>query len=149
MWYCEATLPGSRSLFLKYPRWNKPCLRFDKAPETDFFFLLAPRWRGKHQYRWEKNILWNLGWDYVRPDNEHNFSPGKGIQIPESAKCLVLESGIWEFYLVESGILDFEIHNTAQGNRNGTNHWNAESKFLWQRTRNPESETVLDSFTWS
>ena len=45
----------------------------------------------------------------MRPDNEHNFSPGKGIQIPESAKCLLLESGIWKFYLVESGILDLEF----------------------------------------
>ena len=33
--------PGSRSPFLKYPKWNKPCLRFDKAPETDFFFSLG------------------------------------------------------------------------------------------------------------
>ena len=65
----------------------------------------------------------------MRLDNEHNFCPGNsGIQIPESEKCLVLESGIWDFYLVESGILDFEIHNTAQGNRNGTNHWNPESR---------------------
>ena len=29
--------PGSRGPFSKYPIWNKPCLRFDKAPETLFF----------------------------------------------------------------------------------------------------------------
>ena len=50
------------------------------------------------------------------------FRPGKEIRIPESAKCFLLESGIREFFLVESGILGFGIHNTAQGNRNGTNH---------------------------
>ena len=50
------------------------------------------------------------------------FRSGKGIQIPESAKCLPLGSGIREFFLVESGIPGFGIHNTAQGNRNGTNH---------------------------
>ena len=29
--------PGSRGPFSKYLIWNKPCLRFDKAPETLFF----------------------------------------------------------------------------------------------------------------
>ena len=35
------TYPGSRGPFSKYLIWNKPCLRFDKAPE--FFFLSALR----------------------------------------------------------------------------------------------------------
>ena len=33
--------PGSRGPFPKYLIWNKPCLRFDKAPETLFFSLGA------------------------------------------------------------------------------------------------------------
>ena len=35
--------PGSRGQFSKYLIWNKPCLRFDKAPETLFFSLGASR----------------------------------------------------------------------------------------------------------
>ena len=35
-----------------------------------------------------------------------------------------------------------------QGIRNPTNDWDPESKFHWQRIRNPESKTVSDSFKW-
>ena len=48
----------------------------------------------------------------------------KVIQIPETG---------------ESKILDVGIRNLAQGIRNPTNDWNPESKFHWQRIRNPES----------
>ena len=61
--------------------------------------------------------------------------------------------------LMESGLLGFGIRNTAQGIRNPTDDWEAESKFHWQRlesstwnlestARIPESKTVLDSHTW-
>ena len=48
-------LSGSRGPFSKYLIWNKPCLRFDKAP----------RWRSfaaNYQYRKEKYILWKPGY---------------------------------------------------------------------------------------
>ena len=50
-----------------------------------------------------------------------------GIRILESGKLL----------LVEFWILDFGIWNIAQGIRNPTNDWKPESKFHWQRIRNP------------
>ena len=65
------------------------------------------------------------------------------------------ESGT--FLLVESGILGFEIQNTAQGIRNPTNDWNQEYSLHCQRLEssvwnlesaawNPESKTYfLDS----
>ena len=53
----------------------------------------------------------------------------KGIQIPQSGK----------FWLVESGILGFEIRNTAQGVKNPSST---------DKYRNPESQPVLDSLTW-
>ena len=73
----------------------------------------------------------------------------KEIHIPESK----------EFLPVESGILGFEIRNSAQGIRNPTTDWNPESKFHCQRLEsstwnlesgawNPGSRTVLDSLTW-
>lgn len=50
-----------------------------------------------------------------------------------------------ESLLVECGILEFGIQNTAPGIRNPTNKWNPESTFHWQRMwnlvhgiRNPE-----------
>ena len=43
----------------------------------------------------------------------------KEIRVPEFGKFLV----------VESGILGFEIQNTAQGIQNPTNDWNPESTF--------------------
>ena len=39
---CTMAYPGSRGLFSKYLISNKPCLRFDKAPES-YFFLSAFR----------------------------------------------------------------------------------------------------------
>ena len=53
------------------------------------------------------------------------------------------------FLLVESGITDFGIRNTAQGIRNLTNDWNPESSTCDPEspTWNPESKTVLDSVT--
>ena len=77
------------------------------------------------------------------------FAPRKGIQIPDSGRLL----------LVESGILGFAIRNTSQEFRNPIKDRNPESKFLWQRLKfsvlnleptawNPESKTVLDSLTW-
>ena len=55
-----AIYPGSWGPFSKYLIWNKPCLRFDNAPETykgigiRLSRRFAPRWRGfaaKHKYR--------------------------------------------------------------------------------------------------
>ena len=66
-----------------------------------------------------------------------SIAPCKGIQIPESVK----------FFLVESGILGFGTQNTAQGIRNPNKEWNLEFKLQWKilesSTRNPESKTVL------
>ena len=42
----------------------------------------------------------------------------KGIQIPESGKFLLVESGIRKTFLEESGILGSETRNTAQEIRN-------------------------------
>ena len=53
----------------------------------------------------------------------------KGIQIPQSGK----------FWLVESGILGFEIRNTAQGVKNPSST---------DKYRDPESQPVLDSHSW-
>ena len=47
------------------------------------------------------------------------------------------DSGIRKFLLVGSGILEFEIWNTAQAIRND---WNPESKFRLQRIVNPVPE---------
>ena len=38
---------------------------------------------------------------------------------------------------MKSGILVFEIRNSAQGIRNSANHWKSELKFYWQRIVNP------------
>ena len=58
-----------------------------------------------------------------------SIAPCKGIRIPEFGKTLV----------VESGILDFGIRNTAQGILNSTNDWNPESKFHRSRIQYLES----------
>ena len=57
------------------------------------------------------------------------FTPHKGIWIPEAVQCLLLKSKFWKIVLVEYGILGFGIQNTAQGIRNPTNDWNPEFKF--------------------
>ena len=47
-------------------------------------------------------------------DNISNdFNPCKVIRIPESGKFLLVESGMGEILIVESGILGFGIRNTA------------------------------------
>ena len=35
MWSLDMYYPAPRSPFSKYLRWNTPCFRFDKAPETE------------------------------------------------------------------------------------------------------------------
>ena len=78
----------------------------------------------------------------------------KGIRIPESGKFVFVESG--KTLLVESAILGYGIRN--QLNEAGV-PLNPESKFHWQTLEcstwnpestawNPQSKTVLDSFTW-
>ena len=57
--------------------------------------------------------------------------------IPEFGKFLLVKSRIQQIFAVESRILGFGIWNTAQGIWNLTVDWNPESKFLWQRIRNP------------
>lgn len=72
--------------------------------------------------------------DLITFSNDENIVPCKGIGIQDSAK----------FMLLESGILDFRILNTAQGIRYPTNNWIRESKSHCQRARiytwNPESK---------
>ena len=53
-----------------------------------------------------------------------------GMPILESGTFLLVESGILKICLVESGILGFAIWNPAKD-------CNPESKFHWQRIRNP------------
>ena len=91
--------PGSRSPFLKYLRWNKPCLRFDKAPETDFCFsrrsltsLCASRLVDADLPRQicidkKKISSGTQGKTTLRPDNEHNFSQVResGFRNPRNA----------------------------------------------------------------
>ena len=59
-----------------------------------------------------------------------SIAPCKGIQIPESVK----------FFLVESGILGFGTQNTAQGIRTPNKEWNLEFKLQWK---------ILESSTWN
>ena len=68
----------------------------------------------------------------------------KEIQIPESGKFLLVESGIWEI----SRIVCFVIRNTAQGIRNPSNDWNPESKFHWQRIRTPVPGIQNPKLSW-
>ena len=81
------------------------------------------------------------------------FAPCKWIRIPKPVKYFLVESGIRENCVCG-------IWTTGQGIRNPTKDWNPESKFHWQRLEestwnrestawNPESKTILDSFTWS
>ena len=67
--------------------------------------------------------------DLITFSNDENI-----VGIQDSAK----------FMLLESGILDFRILNTAQGIRYPTNNWIRESKSHCQRARiytwNPESK---------
>ena len=63
------------------------------------------------------------------------FGPCKGIQIPDSMKFLLVESGTRESFACGT-------RDTAQGIRNPTKDYNPEST-AW----NPESQTVLDLIT--
>ena len=61
----EGKVPGSRGPFSIYLIWNKPCLRFDKAPETDL-------WSNKQatSFPYEKsvqNLNWVADWLFPRP----------------------------------------------------------------------------------
>ena len=57
--------PGPRCPFSKYLLWNKPCLRFDKAPETVVFLSALrtslTRLRSERSVSIRKNILWTQG----------------------------------------------------------------------------------------
>ena len=60
-----AEYPGSRGSFSKYLVGSKPCLRFDKAPETDL-------WSHKEEtsFLCEKsvqNLNWVADWSLQRP----------------------------------------------------------------------------------
>ena len=68
----------------------------------------------------KETILTLLDFDihsYKMDSISDDCTPCKGIQIPESAK----------FLPVDSGILDFRIRNSAQGVQNPDNDWNPES----------------------
>ena len=89
----------------------------------------------------------------------------KGVQILESGKFLLAESGILALedyandWNSESKFYWQIIRNPAPGTRNPYKDLNPESKFHWHRlesstwnpgstTWNSESKTVLDSLTW-
>ena len=74
------------------------------------------------------------------------FQPGKGIRIPESKECLLLKSGIREFYLVESGILGFGIRNYSS--RKPESLWPLESGIQVPLTKNPESRIQNPRLSW-
>ena len=72
------------------------------------------------------DLLWVVPNSYLQrtvcfqPDGAFDPSPPcEGIQIPQS----------WKFLLVESGILGLGVRNTAVGIRNPNDSWNPESKF--------------------
>ena len=52
--------------------------------------------------------------------NKIKMTPCKGIRIPKCRKCVLVESGIWENLLAQSGILCFGVPNSAQRNLNPT-----------------------------
>ena len=56
---------------------------------------------------------------------------------PESGKFLLVKSGIREIFACGIQILGFGIRNTAQRIRNPPDNWYSESRFHWQRIRNP------------
>ena len=80
----------------------------------------------------------------------------KGFQIPETGKFWLVESGIQQVFVVESGILGFGTQNIHPESHKRlesgiqvpltknpeSSSWNPES-IAW----NPESESVLDSLT--
>lgn len=87
----------------------------------------------------KETILTLLDFDiysYKMNSISDDFTPCKGIQIPESAKFLPLDSGI----------LDFRIRNSAQGVQNPDNDWNPKSStwYLEFIAWNLESLTVFD-----
>ena len=115
---------------------------------TPYRVALAPAWK---PYR----ILLL----FTHTNGLESVAPCKEIQIPESYKSLLEESGIWETFSWGSEIWGFGIWNTARGIPNPINDWNLESKFHRQRPEsstwnpestawNPESNTVLDFLTW-
>ena len=154
--------PGSRSPFLKYLRWNQPCLRFEKAPEKDFCFFrrsltslgasrlvdaASPRniCIDKKKYPLEPRVRlrgprqWTYLFDQVRESRFRNpwnvcfWNPVLGNFIRWNLESWVLESII---QLKESGVvLTIGI-------------WNPSSIDKESGIQNPESETVLDYFTW-
>ena len=66
------------------------------------------------------------------------FPHWKGIQIPESRKIFLVESGTQESLLLECGILGFGIR-IIQLNDSGisiTNDWNPESTYREKRKKN-------------
>ena len=75
--------------------------------------------------------------------------PCKGIDwIVESGKFLLVESRIWEMWVLDCRILGFGVQNTAQGIWNPTNVWNLESKFHWQRIQKPVPGIQNPRWSW-
>ena len=92
---------------------------------------------------------WLLHWgqtiiDYTKQNINKSIGPCEGIRILESAK----------FLLVESGILGFGIRNTAQGIRNPTKDWNpiqVSSRKDWNQVpgiRNPRLGIQNPRLSW-
>ena len=69
------TYPGSRGPFSKYLIWNKPCLRFDKAPEL-FFSLGASLTRLRREPS-VKPLKENVKWPELRQET----SQAKNVKI--------------------------------------------------------------------
>ena len=66
----------------------------------------------------------------------------KGIQISESWKYLLVESGILSFGIRNIQLKESELPLTIGIRKPSSTNWNPESR-AW----NPESKTVLDSLT--
>ena len=97
----------------------------------------APIWPQTQAAAFMDLWAWSVGGYWIQ------IAQLKGIRIPESGK----------FFIVESGILGFGIGNTAQGIGNATNESGIQVPLTKSRNpvpgiRNPESKTVLDSFTF-
>ena len=131
-------------MFLKRKKILKKYVKRHLAPENLIYMFTASLLPLAIPYVLELNKCNNRNRTFSPSVREFWFrNPGNFcFWNPELGKIL----------LVECGILEFGIQNTAPGIWNPTNEWNPESKFHWQRLEstvwNPESKTVLDSLTW-
>ena len=67
----------------------------------------------------------------------------KGIRIPESAKFLLMKSGILGFGIQSTAQKNWNWESSATDKQLGIHSWNLES-MAW----NPECKSLLDFLTW-